>query len=59
MAGGKGEKFWPRSCRNYPKQFLSLANHNKTMIQATVGRLSDMVKYEDILLLQIKNILVS
>ena len=23
MAGGRGERFWPKSRGNYPKQFLS------------------------------------
>lgn len=35
MAGGKGERFWPRSRVNLPKQFLSLTDDGKTMIQLT------------------------
>ena len=26
MAGGKGERFWPKSRVNMPKQFLSLTD---------------------------------
>ena len=26
MAGGRGERFWPRSRRNMPKQFLTLTD---------------------------------
>ena len=39
MAGGKGERFWPRSRVNLPKQFLSLTDDGKTMIQLTVERI--------------------
>lgn len=38
MAGGKGERFWPKSRTNLPKQFLSLTNDGKSMIQHTVER---------------------
>ena len=48
MAGGKGERFWPRSRRNYPKQFLSLTGEGKTMIQLTVDRLLPIINIEDI-----------
>ena len=40
MAGGKGERFWPKSRVNMPKQFLSLTDDGKTMIQLTVERIS-------------------
>ena len=39
MAGGKGERFWPRSRTHLPKQFLSLTGDGKTMIQLTVERI--------------------
>ena len=48
MAGGRGERFWPKSRRNLPKQFLSLTDDGKTMIQLTVDRILPMVKLEDI-----------
>ena len=48
MAGGRGERFWPRSRRNLPKQFLSLTNDGKTMIQLTVERILPLVAPEDI-----------
>ncbi len=38
MAGGRGERFWPRSRTNCPKQFLSLTADGETMIQKTVNR---------------------
>ena len=48
MAGGKGERFWPKSRVNMPKQFLSLTDDGKTMIQLTVERISPLVDIEDV-----------
>ncbi|MCD7717307.1 MAG: mannose-1-phosphate guanylyltransferase [Lachnospiraceae bacterium] len=48
MAGGRGERFWPRSRRTLPKQFLSLTDDGKTMIQLTVERILPIVELEDI-----------
>lgn len=48
MAGGRGERFWPKSRKNMPKQFLSLTDDGKTMIQLTVERISSVVDMEDI-----------
>lgn len=38
MAGGKGERFWPKSRTNLPKQFLNISG-NKSMIQQSIARL--------------------
>lgn len=48
MAGGRGERFWPKSRMNMPKQFLSLTDDGKTMIQLTVERILPLVNMEDI-----------
>ncbi len=48
MAGGRGERFWPRSRKNLPKQFLSLTDDGKTLIQLTVERILPLVDMEDI-----------
>jgi mannose-1-phosphate guanylyltransferase len=48
MAGGRGERFWPKSRRNMPKQFLSLTDDGKTMIQLTVERILPIVDMQDI-----------
>lgn len=48
MAGGRGERFWPRSRNNCPKQFLSLTGDGETMIQKTVKRLDSLVAPEDV-----------
>lgn len=48
MAGGRGERFWPKSRNSRPKQFLSLTKDGETMIQKTVKRLLPLVEAEDI-----------
>lgn len=48
MAGGKGERFWPKSRVNMPKQFLTLTDDGKSMIQHTVERLKSLVEIENI-----------
>lgn len=55
MAGGKGERFWPKSRIDMPKQFLSLTNDDKTMIQYTVERISSLVNIEDVFVVTNKN----
>ena len=47
MAGGKGKRFWPKSRNHLPKQFLSLTEDGKTMIQLTAARLLSLVSYDD------------
>lgn len=47
MAGGKGERFWPKSRAFLPKQLLNLTG-NGTMIQETVWRVKELVKPENI-----------
>ena len=39
LAGGKGERFWPLSRRDRPKQFLSLDGSGESLLQATAKRL--------------------
>lgn len=48
MAGGRGERFWPKSRTNMPKQFLTLTDDEKTMIQLTVERILPLVGMQDI-----------
>lgn len=66
MAGGSGQRFWPRSRRVMPKQFLSLVGE-KTMLQRTVERLKGFVEpqklyiitaavYRDIVLQQVPEV---
>ncbi len=55
MAGGRGERFWPKSRNNYPKQFLSLTADGETMIQKTIKRLLPLVAIEDIFIVTNEN----
>ena len=48
MAGGRGERFWPKSRKGIPKQFLCLTNSERTMIQSTVDRILPLVNIKDI-----------
>lgn len=48
MAGGRGERFWPKSRKKTPKQFLCLTDTNRTMLQNTVDRILPIVETEDI-----------
>lgn len=47
LAGGSGERFWPLSRRECPKQFLPLLG-DVTMFQLAVERLNGLVKPEKI-----------
>jgi mannose-1-phosphate guanylyltransferase len=48
MAGGSGTRFWPKSTRSLPKQFLNLFGE-KTMIQETVARLNSYIPPENVM----------
>lgn len=48
MAGGKGERFWPRSRVNRPKQFIDVTGCGKTMIQLTVERILPLTEPENV-----------
>jgi len=50
MAGGKGERFWPQSRANHPKQLLRLIG-NLTLLEQTVERLKPLVPPENILII--------
>ncbi len=39
LAGGSGERFWPLSRRHRPKQFLTLDDSGRSLLQATSDRL--------------------
>src|SRR6266550_305373 len=50
LAGGSGERFWPLSRRNRPKQLLRLISE-RTLLEETVARLDGFVPNERILIL--------
>ncbi len=43
MAGGKGQRFWPLSTPDKPKQFLDLERSGRSLIQATFERILPLV----------------
>ena len=47
MAGGRGERFWPMSRMNSPKQLLKIIGE-RTMIEETVSRLNPLIPGERI-----------
>lgn len=47
MAGGKGERFWPLSTEEKPKQFLKLLGE-ESMLQMTVKRLQTLIPMDRI-----------
>ncbi|NER31017.1 MAG: mannose-1-phosphate guanylyltransferase, partial [Symploca sp. SIO1C4] len=47
LAGGKGERFWPVSRKQKPKQFLSLDGSGKSLLQTTAERLIDLAGNPD------------
>src|SRR5213075_50191 len=50
LAGGSGERFWPLSRRNRPKQLLRLVSE-RTLLEETIARLDGLVPPERILIL--------
>lgn len=53
MAGGHGMRFWPRSRRARPKQFLNILE-DKTLLEQTVQRLKGYFNFNDIFILTTK-----
>lgn len=47
MAGGKGERFWPRSRKKHPKQLLSISS-SQSMIKETLQRISSIVSSDNV-----------
>ena len=50
LAGGSGERFWPLSRRNRPKQLLRLVSE-RTLLEETIARLDGFVPNDRILIL--------
>lgn len=50
MAGGAGTRFWPKSRKSRPKQFLSLFGR-ETMLQKTIGRLEGFIDPKNVLVI--------
>jgi len=54
MAGGSGTRFWPKSRRLFPKQFLKILS-DKSMLQVTIERLLPLTSMDDIYIVGNKN----
>ena len=50
MAGGAGTRFWPKSTREKPKQFLKLFG-KKSLIQQTVDRLEGFIDVKNVMVI--------
>ena len=46
LCGGKGQRLWPLSRKNLPKQFVS-CNNQKTLLETTIDRLTPLRKDDD------------
>ena len=46
MAGGSGERFWPLSRKNRPKQLLRLTSGDETMLHEAVRRIEPLIPAE-------------
>ena len=49
LAGGKGERFWPISRSNRPKQLMQLLS-DKTMLEETLDRVKSIVEDENVVI---------
>ena len=55
MAGGVGTRFWPKSKKSLPKQFIDILNTGETLIQSTYNRLCKCMRTENIYVVTNKN----
>lgn len=46
LAGGAGERLWPVSKADYPKQFICVDNSGVSLFQATISRVGDRALFE-------------
>jgi mannose-1-phosphate guanylyltransferase len=55
LAGGRGERFWPLSRTEHPKQLLHIIS-DKTMLEETIDRVKDLIPAERTLVVTGENI---
>ncbi|MFH1563374.1 MAG: mannose-1-phosphate guanylyltransferase [Nitrospirota bacterium] len=55
LAGGYGDRFWPKSKPDTPKQLLSITG-KKTLLEETLDRIAPLILQERILIVTNKNI---
>lgn len=58
LAGGSGERFWPLSTPERPKQFLSVFG-GMSLIRQSVVRLLGLVKFEDVYVVTSKDLVAA
>jgi mannose-1-phosphate guanylyltransferase/mannose-6-phosphate isomerase len=56
LAGGRGERFWPWSRPDRPKQLLPLARDGRTLLAATLRRVAAVVPLERCLVLTARDL---
>jgi mannose-1-phosphate guanylyltransferase len=56
LAGGAGERFWPLSRRDRPKQLLRLTRADQSMLEEAVERIAPLIPRERILILTSRNL---
>jgi len=54
MAGGKGERFWPKSRLSNPKQLLNILGE-KTLLEDSISRLTPLIPKENIIIITNRN----
>ncbi len=59
LAGGRGERFWPWSRPERPKQLLPLARDGRSLLAATLGRIQRLVPPERCLVLTARDLVAA
>jgi len=59
LAGGRGERFWPWSRPDRPKQLLPLASRGRTLLAATLDRALRITKPERVLVLTARDLVTT
>ncbi|MBE2190017.1 MAG: mannose-1-phosphate guanylyltransferase [Desulfobulbaceae bacterium] len=57
MAGGSGERFWPLSRKDRPKQLLNLDSKLKTMLRQSIDRIGKVIDKDKIIIITSINLL--
>ena len=58
LAGGKGERFWPKSRESMPKQLIAITSE-KTMLEETITRIEPFAPSERIVIVSTRNLMSS
>src|SRR5262249_30038752 len=56
LAGGRGERFWPWSRPERPKQLLPLAPGGRSLLHATLDRIAPVVAADHVMVLTAANL---